>query len=177
MMKKLFTLIVLTIAFGAATAQTAENRFSIPINVTLNHYDGALGNEIFKLKRASAGFETGLKYYLNPSFNLAGNFSAFRLGYDAFKIDAQDFDLSLEYKFNNGNILDEDSRWKPFITAGLGFIHDIHFEDQNNYFSIPFGAGVRYQFSEVVDGLVQTRYKATTDKDVTNYLTTSIGLV
>ena len=69
--------------------------------------------------------------------------------------------------------MEEDSKWKPFLTAGLGRFNTESF----NNTVIPVGAGVRYQISESVDGLLESRYKLNASKSGPNYLTTSIGLV
>lgn len=176
MRKITLCLFAITLLFGA-NAQTADNRFSIPLNLTLNHYDGDLGNEIFKLGESSLGFETGLKYYLSPSFNVGATFNFFKLDFAAFETNATDLDLAFEYKLYNNIILSEDAKLKPFLTAGIGVLHSNDFGGNKNFGAIPLGAGVRYGISESVDAMLQSRYKITPYKNTFDYLTTSIGIV
>lgn len=111
------------IAF-AGMAQTSDNRFAIPVGFGLNHLDAEGTREIFDLGEGSFGFETGLKYYLSPSFNLAGNVSRFKLDAEGFSTTSTDLDFGLEYKLANGKLLSEDSKFKPYLTGGIGGYFD-----------------------------------------------------
>lgn len=177
-MKKIYLTLIAGFIGIAVFAQDKNDRLAFPLNLTIKHFDPvSSGSEIFKLNEASLGFETGLKYYLSPSWNIAGTYGVFALDYPNFYSKAKDLDVSLEYKFYNGNILPEDAKFKPFLTAGYGLFHDQDIPGERHFNVIPVGAGVRYKFSETIDGLLKTRYKITTSDDTFNYLTTSIGLV
>lgn len=157
-------------------SQTAESRIAVPFQLTLNQLDASGNREIFKLDEASAGFETGIKYYLSPSLNLAGNMHFFKLDAAGFENMVQDYDASLEYKLFNGSILKEDATFKPYFTGGLGLLHDGDAQDKNQL-EIPLGGGIRYSHSERIDIALQSRYKFTTKDNTSNYLTTSLGLI
>ncbi len=171
-MKKFYLIFTLCVLAMSAYAQTAENRFAIPVGFTLNHLDAEGTREIYNLGDASFGFETGLKYYLSKSFNLAGNVSRFELDADGFSTTATDLDLALEFKLANGSILSEESKFKPYLTAGFG-----GYFDDDDFAVIPLGAGVRTVLKDNVDWFLQTRYKLSSDKDDFNYLTTSVGVI
>lgn len=182
-MKKIYAVIILLMIGSYGFSQTADNRFSIPIHLTLNHYNGTGLNEIFKLGESSLGFETGLKYYLSPSFNVAGNLHFFKLDGTIKKPTADekfdngmiDYDAALEYKLFNGKIIDEDAKFKPYLTAGIGLSTNTKVD--KTLAVVPVGAGVRYAISDKVDANLQSRYKITPKKKANDYLTTSIGLV
>ncbi len=157
-------------------AQNADQRFAIPAHLTINHLDAEGAREIFKFGDGSIGMETGLKYYLNPSFNLAANLHFFVLDGLGLDENAKDYDLSLEYKFNNGYILDENVKLKPFITAGAGLRYNEERTDETQ-FHIPIGAGLRYALTDILDVELQSRYKIGSDDNNPDYLTTSIGLL
>lgn len=171
-MKKIYLTLLLSMIAGSIIAQTAESRFAIPVGFSINHLDTDGAREIFDLGEGSFGFETGLKYYLSPSFNLAGNVSRFKLDTDGFSTTSTDLDLSLEFKLANGSLLSEESKFRPYLTGGIG-----SYLDDENFAVVPLGAGVRSTLKDNVDWFAQTRYKLSPKKEDFNYLTTSIGLV
>ncbi|MEP0986492.1 OmpA family protein [Ekhidna sp.] len=176
-MRKLLSIIVLLASCYLVVGQSADNRIAFPLGLTLNHFEGKQEGEIFKLNEASLGVETGVKYYLSKSFNLAGNLHFFKLDGENFEINTQDYDLALEYKLNNGLIMSEDAKLKPYLTAGFGLLHNSDTDIDKNLGVIPVGAGLRYELSDNVDFQIQSRYKITPKDEAFDYLTTSLGLV
>ncbi|MFM7726451.1 MAG: outer membrane protein, partial [Flavobacteriales bacterium] len=101
-----------------------------------------------------------LQHYLTSSFDLglygvqgrptqqgdSGNYND----------DVLFLDLRAKYKFNNGYILDEDSRWSPYLQAGFGIARlNVEADGPNGYSlnesrggtEIYGGAGIRYRLS------------------------------
>lgn len=176
MMKNILLTFSIFLLVLTSSAQTEDNRIAIPLHLTLNQYDAPGLREILKLDETSLGFETGLKYYLNPSFNLAGNLHFFKLDAPGFERSVQDYDASLEYKLFNGNIFKQDAKVKPYITGGFGVLHDGEAADKN-LMVVPLGAGFRFDLSDQLEASLQSRYKFTAKENTSDYLTTSIGVL
>src|SRR5665647_2672734 len=127
---------LLLMAFFVASqfmnAQTADYKFAIGLNVIRNEYNGDYGNGIFDFKQIlypSTGLS--LSYFLSPSFDLGlqGNYGAY--GYientknlvktvNQFQGAKLDASLYIHYKFDNGYILQKNSRLSPFLSLGIG---------------------------------------------------------
>lgn len=174
MKKVLLTQLVMIASVFFAIGQTADNRWAIPLGVNISHVVRS-GDPGFFDKNLP-GLETGLKYYLSPSLNLAGNFNLVDLEDNDFNVVGPDVDASLEYKFANGKLLSEESLFKPYLTAGLGAVP---IDEGKTFFEIPAGAGVRSVLKDNVDWYVQSRYKYVPDggSAMYSYITSSVGLV
>ena len=153
MKKKYFILIAFSLIIGLANAQTPEKKVGIGIMGGCTQYNGDLGNGIFNFSKAFYAFGgVSLDTYLNSSFNLGlqGNYG----DYGYWKNENENFlgkkynvDLLLSYKFNNGYILKENSKFAPFLTAGIG----LAWYNGNRIYSsgvdglYPLGGGLKYQ--------------------------------
>ena len=169
---------LLLLAFFIATqftnAQTADGRFAIGLGLIRNEYNGDYGSGIFNTKEtwyAAGGLSLG--YYLNPSFDLGLQGSYGQYGFreynsypksNNFRGLKTDASLFTHYKFNNGYILSETSKFSPFISVGLGFaaygIDPAYDKSGSNSALYPtiitkgtdftgfIGAGLKYQLSE-----------------------------
>jgi len=179
-MKKhlLFTALVLInlIAMG----QTKNNKYNITIGGAIQHYNGNLGNSFFKFNTTCfAGLTTNFGVYLNKSFdfNVGGYVGQF--GYCQTESDqtrvvstsqrcsgCKDLigmgelrslmvsgNVAIKYKFANGNILKENSKFAPYIYVGLGvnYLSDNMKRQCVNvgtHITINSGVGIIYNINE-----------------------------
>lgn len=162
-------LLMSLVAFASLlTAQTEDNKFSVGLSGGLNEYNGDLGNGLFKFKPINPLGALSLSTYVSPSFNLGIQGSFGKFGYKGSYLNplmdaTQDIEFGgnkydgfmfLEYKLNNGYILSKNSKFAPFLTAGIGLAG--YLENNNDGKIQPFpvdlitpvGAGLKYQFTD-----------------------------
>lgn len=127
MNNKILLIMAFFIASHFASAQTADYRFSVGLNVLRTEYDGDYGSAIFDFQQnMNIGLGVSLGYYLNPSFDLGLRAGYGKYGYseDAvnfFQGQKTDMSLYTHYKLNNGYLLSKKSKIAPFISVGVGF--------------------------------------------------------
>ena len=120
----LVCLFSVTISFGYA--QSVDNEYAVGLNLVKNEYNGDYGNGIFDFKKSPyLGIGISLTKYISPSIDagLQGSYGTY--GYfdkkdNLFRGLKYDASLFSHYKFNNGYILNEESKLSPFISIGLG---------------------------------------------------------
>ena len=162
-------LLMSLVAFASLlTAQTEDNKFSVGLSGGLNEYNGDLGNGLFKFKPINPLGALSLSTYVSPSFNLGIQGSFGKFGYKGSYLNplmdaTQDIEFGgnkydgfmfLEYKLNNGYLLSKESKFAPFLTAGIGLAG--YLENNNDGMIQPFpvdlitpvGAGLKYQFTD-----------------------------
>ena len=149
-------------------AQTEDNKLSIGLSGGLNEYNGDLGNGLFKFKPINPLGALSLSTYVSPSFNLGIQGSFGNFGYKGSYLNplmdaTQDIEFGgnkyngfmfLEYKLNNGYLLSKESKFAPFLTAGIGLAG--YLENNNDGMIQPFpvdlitpvGAGLKFQFTD-----------------------------
>ena len=149
-------------------AQTEDNKLSIGLSGGLNEYKGDLGNGLFKFKPINPLGALSLSTYVSPSFNLGIQGSFGKFGYKGSYLNplmdaTQDIEFGgnkydgfmfLEYKLNNGYLLSKESKFAPFLTAGIGLAG--YLENNNDGMIQPFpvdlitpvGAGLKFQFTD-----------------------------
>ena len=114
------------IASQFASAQTADYRFSVGLNVLRTEYNGDYGSALFDFQQnMNIGLGLSLGYYVNPSFDFGLQTSYGKYGYFENALNnfhGQKFDASIysHYKLNNGYLLSKESRIAPFISLGFG---------------------------------------------------------
>ena len=126
MKNKILLLLTFSIASQLMSAQTADYKFAIGINVIRNEYNGDYGNGIFnfgQVMNPSGGLS--FSYYLNSSFNLGlqanyGSYGYFEDKMNNFHGQKLDMSLYTQYKLNNGYIISKNSRFTPFLSLGVG---------------------------------------------------------
>ncbi|MHB9055438.1 MAG: OmpA family protein [Paludibacteraceae bacterium] len=162
-------LLLSLVAFSSLlTAQTENSKFAIGLFGGLNEYNGDLGNGLFKFNPINPLGALSLSTYVSPSFNLGVQGSYGKYSYSgsylepflntsqnvSFSGNKYDAFMFLEYKLNNGYILSKDSRFAPFLTAGIGLAG---YTENNNDGKIqpfpmdlitPVGAGLKFQFND-----------------------------
>ena len=170
MKNKVLLLMAFSIASQLITAQTADYKFAIGLNVIRNEYNGDYGNGIFNFTQVmNPAGGLSLAYYLNPSFNLGlqgsyGDYGYYENAINRFSGRKLDGSLFTNYKFNNGYLLKKDSRLSPFLSLGVGFasysINSRLDKSGTNLtldpiiitkgidLIIPVGAGLKYQITQ-----------------------------
>lgn len=150
MNKHLLTLVSAILLFAPNSfSQTYDKKFGVEINGGLREYHGDIGSALYFQRRPdyqAVGAAFGM--YLNPSFDANVYGSVGDLGfynqnaYDVVRVESfrQGFRarittvmLGLTYKFNNGYILAEDARVKPYVRGGWGASQSIS-QLSNNFF-------------------------------------------
>ena len=121
-------------------AQTSYKKFGIEINGGLREYHGDLGSSLyFKNSPDYQGVGGAFGMYINSSFDVniyggTGDIGFYKTIYDVERADysrvgfrsrVTEGMIGLTYKFNNGYILDEDVRFKPFVRAGWGAMSSV----------------------------------------------------
>ncbi|MDX9941781.1 MAG: OmpA family protein [Bacteroidales bacterium] len=177
-MKKSFTILMIALlAFSTLYAQNADRRIGLGVHVGKNEYSGDLGNGLlFNLFESNDnvphvfyGFlGMSLYAYLNPSFDIGlsgtfGDYGFFVNPEENFWGKKTAISLRLEYKFNNGYIFSEDSRFAPSVFAGVG---GASYADKDKMTSrinhgvdviTPVGFNLKYFFND----WLATRYQMT----------------
>lgn len=171
MNKKIFTIVcALLCGVHFSYAQNAENRWGFNVLGNLNQYDGTLGNEILSL--GTFGLAVGPEYYLSKSFNGHWTIGVDGVSYQGFETGFIDTQIGLSYKFDNGYIIQENARVKPYLTVGLGTV----FAEGSSFTNIPMGGGLRINVKEGLDLRVAAIYNKVQDNSF-NYFQNTIGLV
>ncbi len=159
------------IASQFASAQTADYRFSVGLNVLRTEYNGDYGSGIFDFRQEmNTGLGLSLGYYVNPSFDFGLQTSYGKYGYFEDPVNyfqGQKFEGSIftHYKLNNGYLLSKDSRIAPFIALGFGVATygiDTRLDKSNVNpaldpliivngvdLIVPAGAGLKYQITNL----------------------------
>ena len=157
-------LVIILVATQFISAQTADNKFAIGLNVIKNEYNGDYGSAIWNFTQNYFGGGVSLGYYLNPSFDLGlqgtlGNYGYRENPVNRFSGGKYDGSLYAHYKLNNGYILKADSKLSPFISLGVGFANYYTNNDASPWptiitgkvdFVVPVGLGLKYQISKLV---------------------------
>lgn len=163
--------------FIHSQAQQVENPWFGTLNFSSNMYDGAFGSEVFKLGKSSFGVQGGVGYTIIPSLAAVGHVGWTKVNLtDGDPRNVRDEfwegDLSLEYNFNNGYILPEDSWIQPFLTAGMGIVG----QNDKSFFTVPVGGGFRFMVTDQLDLNLSSVYKFV-DANGYQFLQNSIGIV
>jgi opacity protein-like surface antigen len=178
MKNKLF-LAIIVFCVCNTIAQNRSYRFALTSGVSIQHYNGNLGNSFFQFNTTCfAGNVTTFGVYLNRSLdlNVIGSIGDFgycqtdadknrvvslsqrcpgctdRLGMGELRSRMYAGSVALKYKFSNGYLLKEDSRFSPYIYAGMGLNRLVdnmkkRCVNAGDHFTITAGAGVRYNIN------------------------------
>ncbi len=190
MNKKIFVscavLALTLIGAGDAIAQNYLHKFGFEINGGLREYGGDRGTRYFlaeKPEYQAIGGSFG--YYVNSSFDAIVTASVGELGHRddsyprklGFTATVSDLTLGLRFKFANGKIMSEESRFKPFLNAGWGamqsvskIIHEqdgyaLNYVNNRSWTAAHWnaGGGVRISLTDFLDLTLQSTYNYTYD--------------
>jgi OmpA-OmpF porin, OOP family len=192
-MKQIKTTVTLLLAsaFLTSNAQNSTQKWGLGLQGGVHNYRGDLGNGLFTKYKAGTAFFGGLSLnrYLNPSFDagLGVNYGGLKyrnqennsllpitggnldVSGQSFKTSLLDYSLGLRYKFNNGYILKEEAKIKPFIGAGVGMAHSLNpvstllagteTKGANlTRFNLPVSAGFNFALTDRLNLLAQASY-------------------
>lgn len=148
--------------------QSNEKKWAVGVNFGTQEYYGDLGSEFWTFVNNHGAFGVSLMRYLSPSFDVLGTYSHglidFEGGKGTFENRLYDYNLALKYKFNNGYIMAEDSRLKPFVFVGFGATYSEtgHYKNvgQNSIdFGVPGGVGLAIRLTDFLDLELRTLVK------------------
>lgn len=162
-----------------AFSQTSDRKFSVGVYTGLVDYHGELSQKWFDNNAYRGHIGLSLMYSLNPWLNvgISTNYGSFghhvgassssdELGLSSkmFQTNAQ-----LRLKFNNGVLLEENSKLQPFIFVGTGFAdfrEDLEFRGQplvveGTDWTGNLGLGFSYMFTEMVGANYTLNYGMT----------------
>jgi hypothetical protein len=182
-MKRFLVTCICLLSISCTFSQTKENKIGITIGGGSQKYSGDLGNGFTLRNRVWRGsVALNVNYYLTKSFDIGLHYSIGDFGYcqphDMTVIAVVDEDqcdgcvdriglgnlssrmymggVLVKYKFNNGYLLNENCRIKPYIYSGLSIntLDDrmkMKCVSEGNYLSINSGVGVRLYLNNRVN--------------------------
>lgn len=184
MKKKLTILLLLMVSLGfSSKAQTKDSPWWLSLELATNKFDFSYYDGLFNFGEInSVGVRVGVERYLNPSFDLELGASYGGLVHEQI-IDGMVTDLALRfaYKFNNGYLLKEESRFSPYLFLGYGLasyskIEPIYEEyNDGTYQIVPFGLGLKYQVSDGLEINARGAFKNSISHSP-NYAQYSLGV-
>ncbi|MGF7139217.1 OmpA family protein [Roseimarinus sediminis] len=134
MIKKIFKIVLLLLLVGGPVlfgkAQEKDIKWAIKPSYSLLQYHGELGNQFFSIENRSDGASLAFSRYLDASFDVQLGIDYYHLNLKGL-IDGVNYDASghlfspgflFTYKFYNGKLLSENSRFKPYAGAGFSFM-------------------------------------------------------
>lgn len=159
-------------------SQSYSKKYGIEVNGGIREYHGDLGSALFFSKKPEyQAVGLGFHYYLTPSFDASLYGSSGDLGFyttenefdgrrKGFRARITDAVLGLNYKFNNGYLMAEDAKIKPYIRAGWGGMQSVSLLDHNEegyannrtWFAVHWnaGLGLRYALTNFLDVTAQS---------------------
>lgn len=184
---KLLAAVMACLIWAGSMAQTADRRLAVGLHFGQREYHGDLGYWSFlhdQIFHPTGGIS--LNYYISPSFDGMLNANWGKIGYlskqgnfetYSFSGHIADYFVGGKFKFSNGSILKEDTKFRPYIFMGLGgfnyFINTnfgFHLYDatysnkkvETAYkFNWPMGAGFDYPINDNLAAYGQITYNYT----------------
>lgn len=127
-MKRSLLIATLALSTIAGIAQNKDNRWNLGLSYGTSQYAGDIKNALLDFNRKALENNgmvgLSLSRYANRSFDvtLSGNYGA--LGYykapATFKAEILNLNAVLKYKLANGDIIEQDSRIRPYLFLGAG---------------------------------------------------------
>lgn len=174
------------IGVGDAVAQNYLHKFGFEINGGLREYGGDRGTRYFLAEKPEyQAIGASFGYYVNSSFDaiIVGSYG--QLGHRddsyprklGFTATISDLTLGLRFKFANGKLMSEESRFKPFLNAAWGgmqsvsrIIHEQEGYDENYINNRSWtaahwnaGGGLRIALTDFLDLTLQSTYNYSYD--------------
>ena len=107
-------------------SQEIFKRFSLGLGRVKNEYNGDYGNALFNLsQKAYYSTSAFLSFNISPSFDIGVEASSGNYGYyidieSNFEGGKDDILFYLNYKLNNGYLLDLETPFSPYISLAIG---------------------------------------------------------
>ena len=159
-----------------ASAQQVDRPWFGVLNVSSNMYDGAAGTEVFNVFDGGVGFQSGIGYTFVPSLSAVANLGWTRINFsEENKSVVNNFlqgGLSLEYHFNNGYLIPQESAFQPYLTVGGAFVT----QNDEVYGALPVGGGFRIAANDDLAFTVSSVYYFV-ERSGFEYLQNSVGVL
>lgn len=190
-MKKIVLIGLILLGFATIKAQNESGKWSFGASISVIDFSGPQTKQYFNVKNYRGNQRYFVGRYLNPSFNIKGDFTFGKVWFpkvsqypNVVKNSYEnrhiyDFGVNIEYKLNNGYILKEKAIVAPYIFTGLGINSIIDYgkakgSDVNTY--IPFGVGLTVRATNWLSFNLQSSYKVNLDNSF-DYTQHSAGVV
>jgi outer membrane protein OmpA-like peptidoglycan-associated protein len=152
-----------------ATAQTADRRTSVGLNVSVLQYKGEFGSDFWNFSNNNYAPGLIIGQYLgrgldfNAQFNF-GSLSGRRSATTYFNTDVVNANLGLKFKLNNGWALKEKSFIQPYLLAApgwtyanrAGYYNGERIDLGKGYFDLFGAAGITFRLGEGAGLFVQS---------------------
>lgn len=165
-MKKIILLLAAIV--GTATivsAQTAKHNYNVGIQVGSIHYKGDLENEFYKFNESHPAIGITASKYISPLVDLGGSIKHGMIDRPSFETSIFDLNLFVKFKANNGKLLKEDSKFAPYVFAGLGDAYSVTKDLTTDTkskgvidFNIPLGIGINFPLNERMNLNLESHY-------------------
>lgn len=173
MKKLLLSITTLILSFSSIYSQTTDNRFRIGLHTGAVEYLGELNRtnlNFGKAYRAQVGVSGA--YAINRFLNLGIEGTMGSIGYlvpdkHSFRANLIQGNANLKLKFNNGLVLKEDARVRPYIYLGLGVANFSAQNDPNEEFVVP-GTDMAKIYGLGLDFMLTSRLGLNYNLNVTN---------
>lgn len=161
-------------------SQNKTYKYGITAGTFIQQYNGNLGSSFFNFKATCfAGVNSTFGLYLNKSYDLNIGASASHFGYCQTEEDLKRIvsfyqrcpgckdrfgmgelrslmisgNIAIKYKFNNGLLISEKSKFSPYIFAGIGINHlsdnmNRNCVNEGIHLTINGGAGIKYDITD-----------------------------
>jgi hypothetical protein len=179
-MKNKLLITLLSLCALNVFGQSKNYKFGITGGAYIQHYNGNLGNSFFKFNTTCfAGGSVDFGLYLDRSFDLNSGLAIGDFGYCQTEADKNRIvsvalqcpgckdrlgmgelrsrmtsgNIAIKYKFANGYLLKENSKFAPYVYSGAGINHLADNMKRNcvnvgNHFTVNAGAGFKFNFTE-----------------------------
>lgn len=169
-MKKLITLLFLSLMLTTAFSQNADKKWSIGLMGGKTVYNGDYGADFLEFSPFYGLGSLSIDRYLNPSFDIGiqgeyGDLGYFEAGKTYFLLQKTDAFALVKYKFNNGYIFNEDAIIAPYLCAGIGgaYYSGDNGDTEGMDLVIPVGLGIKVNMLDWLALQYQFRYNFTNE--------------
>ncbi|MCC2548277.1 OmpA family protein [Hymenobacter sp. BT175] len=152
-----------------ATAQTAERRSSIGVNLSALQYQGEISNDYWKFSNSRYAPGVAINQYLGRGIDLNtqlfyGEFTGRRNSRTYFTTTVVNANLGFKLKLNNGWALKEDALIQPYLLVGSGWTYasragafdSARITQEKGYIDLMGAAGFNLRLGPGVGLFVQT---------------------
>lgn len=153
-MKKSFLVVMSLVMLCSAKAQENNGKWGIGINAGSQQYNGDLGNGFYRFDQAFYGFGgITINRNLTDHFDVEINGTMGEIGHvendnNSFRHMLFQFNVNARYNF-----LNTESKLRPFVFAGLGYMRFNDKRSNSTYdnMALPdFGAGLNYRVTPLI---------------------------
>lgn len=170
-MKKIYLFAFLLITL-TTNAQNRKYPWAAAVDLNIREYKGDLGNGFLKFNDFRGAWGIRAARYINPFIDAGINFNYGRFHYETgdtvyrpIRSYMLNTNVNVNFKFNNGVILPENSKIAPYLTAGVGIMGINNYNNDSFgrqvFANVPLGVGVRLNLSNNFGIYLQSTYNLT----------------